>query len=147
MKHLRSPTLPTDHRRHTPWTVATKRSATSWWYRYFVVVVAVVVDVVVVVAAVVVVVVAANGNTQLSSIDVDETFSPVVKLATIRTCKYVVEILERAHIVSYNPCRTPVETKSKLGADGDHVSDPTLYRCNTPNILSAAEYNFWGATS
>ncbi|GJR38446.1 ribonuclease H-like domain-containing protein [Tanacetum coccineum] len=27
-----------------------------------------------------------------------------------------------------NPCRTPVDTESKLGSDGDLVSDPTLYR-------------------
>ncbi|GKA57133.1 putative reverse transcriptase domain-containing protein [Tanacetum coccineum] len=42
--------------------------------------------------------------------------------------KYAVEILERAHMVTCNPCRTPVDTESKLGADGDPVSDPTLYR-------------------
>ncbi|GJY72433.1 ribonuclease H-like domain-containing protein [Tanacetum coccineum] len=38
------------------------------------------------------------------------------------------EILERAHIQNCNPCRTPVDTESKLGSDGDPVSDPTLYR-------------------
>nr|GEU77436.1 ribonuclease H-like domain-containing protein [Tanacetum cinerariifolium] len=27
-----------------------------------------------------------------------------------------------------NPCRTPVDTESKLGDDGDPVSDPTLYQ-------------------
>ncbi|GKE50192.1 ribonuclease H-like domain-containing protein [Tanacetum coccineum] len=27
-----------------------------------------------------------------------------------------------------NPCRTPIDTESKLGNDGDPVSDPTLYR-------------------
>ncbi|GKB20257.1 ribonuclease H-like domain-containing protein, partial [Tanacetum coccineum] len=42
--------------------------------------------------------------------------------------KYVVEILERAHMVNCNPSRTPVDTESKLGDDGDPVSDPTLYR-------------------
>ncbi|GJX89480.1 ribonuclease H-like domain-containing protein [Tanacetum coccineum] len=42
--------------------------------------------------------------------------------------KYAVEILERAGMVQCNPCRTPVDTESKLGATGDVVSDPTLYR-------------------
>ncbi|GKA67517.1 ribonuclease H-like domain-containing protein [Tanacetum coccineum] len=42
--------------------------------------------------------------------------------------KYAIEILEKAHMVSCNPSRTPVDTESKLGIDGDPVSDPTLYR-------------------
>ncbi|GKE67225.1 ribonuclease H-like domain-containing protein [Tanacetum coccineum] len=42
--------------------------------------------------------------------------------------KYAIEILEKAHMVSCNPSRTPVDTESKLGVDGDPVSDPTLYR-------------------
>ncbi|GJZ46816.1 ribonuclease H-like domain-containing protein [Tanacetum coccineum] len=42
--------------------------------------------------------------------------------------KYASEILERAHMVNCNPSRTPVDTESKLGDDGDPVSDPTLYR-------------------
>ncbi|GJT90366.1 ribonuclease H-like domain-containing protein [Tanacetum coccineum] len=42
--------------------------------------------------------------------------------------KYVVEILDRAHMVNCNPSRTPIDTESKLGSDGDPVSDPTLYR-------------------
>ncbi|GJR71976.1 ribonuclease H-like domain-containing protein [Tanacetum coccineum] len=41
--------------------------------------------------------------------------------------KYAVKILERAHMVNCNPGRTPVDTESKLEADGDSVSDPTLY--------------------
>ncbi|GKD46475.1 ribonuclease H-like domain-containing protein, partial [Tanacetum coccineum] len=42
--------------------------------------------------------------------------------------KYVEEILERAHMKHCNPYRTPVDTESKLGPDGDTVSDSTLYR-------------------
>nr|GEW44875.1 ribonuclease H-like domain-containing protein [Tanacetum cinerariifolium] len=42
--------------------------------------------------------------------------------------KYVVQILERARMVNCNPSQTPVDTESKLRDDGDHVSDPTLYR-------------------
>ncbi|GKB40937.1 ribonuclease H-like domain-containing protein [Tanacetum coccineum] len=38
------------------------------------------------------------------------------------------KILERAHMQHCNPCKTPVDTESKLGSDGDPVSDPTLYR-------------------
>ncbi|GJY72458.1 ribonuclease H-like domain-containing protein [Tanacetum coccineum] len=42
--------------------------------------------------------------------------------------KFVVEILERANMQKCNPCKTPVDTESKLGPDGEPVSDPTLYR-------------------
>ncbi|GJZ65251.1 ribonuclease H-like domain-containing protein [Tanacetum coccineum] len=41
---------------------------------------------------------------------------------------YAEEILERAHMQKCNPCRTLVDTESKLGADGDSGSGPTLYR-------------------
>ncbi|GJU93584.1 ribonuclease H-like domain-containing protein [Tanacetum coccineum] len=41
---------------------------------------------------------------------------------------YVEEILERAHMKMCNPCRTPMDTKPKLGPDGDHVTNPTLYQ-------------------
>nr|GEV72773.1 ribonuclease H-like domain-containing protein [Tanacetum cinerariifolium] len=42
--------------------------------------------------------------------------------------KYAVEILKKAHMVNCNPSRTHVDTESKLGVDGDPVSDLTLYR-------------------
>ncbi|GJU68696.1 ribonuclease H-like domain-containing protein [Tanacetum coccineum] len=42
--------------------------------------------------------------------------------------KYAIEILEKVHMVNCNPSRTPVDTESKLGVDGDSVSDLTLYR-------------------
>nr|GEZ24017.1 ribonuclease H-like domain-containing protein [Tanacetum cinerariifolium] len=41
--------------------------------------------------------------------------------------KYATEVLERAGMLTCNPCRTHVDTNSKLSADGDSVSDPTLY--------------------
>ncbi|GKC53184.1 ribonuclease H-like domain-containing protein [Tanacetum coccineum] len=42
--------------------------------------------------------------------------------------KYAVEILDRAHMVNFNPSQNPIDTESKLGSDGDMVADPTLYR-------------------
>ncbi|GJT73970.1 ribonuclease H-like domain-containing protein, partial [Tanacetum coccineum] len=42
--------------------------------------------------------------------------------------KYASKLLERAGMLTCNPCRTPVDTDFKLSADGDPVSDPTLYR-------------------
>ncbi|GJW11582.1 ribonuclease H-like domain-containing protein [Tanacetum coccineum] len=42
--------------------------------------------------------------------------------------KYATEILERAHRIGCNPSRTPVDTESKLGDDGDPVADPTVYK-------------------
>ncbi|GJZ92495.1 ribonuclease H-like domain-containing protein [Tanacetum coccineum] len=141
-----------------------------------------------------------NGRTQLEGVDVDETFSPVVKpvymhqppghgmyttylllyvddivLATsseillqrligslhqefsmtdlgslnyflgisvmrdstrmfLSRRKYAVEILERAGMVSCNSNRMHVDIKSKLGDDGDPVSDPTLYQSLTGSL-------------
>nr|GEZ77487.1 ribonuclease H-like domain-containing protein [Tanacetum cinerariifolium] len=45
--------------------------------------------------------------------------------------KYATEVVERADMLTCNPCRTPVDTNSKLSADGDPISDPTLYRSLT----------------
>ncbi|GKD01598.1 ribonuclease H-like domain-containing protein [Tanacetum coccineum] len=42
--------------------------------------------------------------------------------------KYVVEILERAYMASCNPSRTPIDTESILGDDGDPISNLMLYR-------------------
>ncbi|GJV87293.1 ribonuclease H-like domain-containing protein [Tanacetum coccineum] len=36
--------------------------------------------------------------------------------------KFVVEILERANMQKCNPCKTPVDTESKLGPDGEPVT-------------------------
>nr|GFB26673.1 ribonuclease H-like domain-containing protein [Tanacetum cinerariifolium] len=50
--------------------------------------------------------------------------------------KYAIEILDRAHMDNCNPSRTPIDTKSKLGSDGDPVSGLTLYQS-----LAEAEYH------
>ncbi|GJT79123.1 ribonuclease H-like domain-containing protein [Tanacetum coccineum] len=42
--------------------------------------------------------------------------------------KYACEVLERAGMMNCNPCKTPADTDSKLGPDGDLVSDLALYR-------------------
>nr|GEU95183.1 hypothetical protein [Tanacetum cinerariifolium] len=42
--------------------------------------------------------------------------------------KYALELLDRAHMANCNPTRTLVDMESKLGSDGDPISDPTLYR-------------------
>ncbi|GKB16776.1 ribonuclease H-like domain-containing protein [Tanacetum coccineum] len=42
--------------------------------------------------------------------------------------KYALQLLERAHMVTCNPSRIPVDTESKLGPEGAPVQDPTLYR-------------------
>ncbi|GJU77811.1 ribonuclease H-like domain-containing protein [Tanacetum coccineum] len=49
---------------------------------------------------------------------------------------FAVEILERANMQKCNPCKTPVDTESKLCHDGEHVSDPTLYR----SLAGALQY-------
>ncbi|GJR97224.1 ribonuclease H-like domain-containing protein [Tanacetum coccineum] len=41
--------------------------------------------------------------------------------------KYALKLLDKAHMANFNPTRTPVDTESKLGSDGDPISDPTLY--------------------
>ncbi|GJS93655.1 RNA-directed DNA polymerase, eukaryota [Tanacetum coccineum] len=50
--------------------------------------------------------------------------------------KFVEKILERAHMQHCNLCKTPVDTESELGSDGDPVSDPTLYR----SLAGALQY-------
>ncbi|GJY67568.1 ribonuclease H-like domain-containing protein [Tanacetum coccineum] len=41
--------------------------------------------------------------------------------------KYAIEILDMAHMDNCNSNRTSIDTESKLGSDGNPVSDPTLY--------------------
>ncbi|GKA28839.1 ribonuclease H-like domain-containing protein [Tanacetum coccineum] len=41
--------------------------------------------------------------------------------------KYALQLLERAHMVTCKPSRTPIDTESKLGSEGVPVQDLTLY--------------------
>nr|GEX74454.1 ribonuclease H-like domain-containing protein [Tanacetum cinerariifolium] len=50
--------------------------------------------------------------------------------------KYATKVLEHASMLTCNQCRTPIDTDSKLSADGDPVSDPTLYR----SLAGALQY-------
>nr|GEZ31025.1 ribonuclease H-like domain-containing protein [Tanacetum cinerariifolium] len=50
--------------------------------------------------------------------------------------KYPTKVLKRAGMLTCNTCRTPVDTDSKLFADGDPVFDPTLYR----SLAGALQY-------
>ncbi|GJX58965.1 ribonuclease H-like domain-containing protein [Tanacetum coccineum] len=54
----------------------------------------------------------------------------------ISQSKYATKVLKRANMLACNPCRTPVDTDTKLAADGDPVSDPTLYR----SLAGALQY-------
>ncbi|GJT10849.1 ribonuclease H-like domain-containing protein [Tanacetum coccineum] len=71
--------------------------------------------------------------------------------------KYALEILDRAHMANCNPSRTPIDTESKLGSEGDLVSDTTLYRSlagslqyltfTRPNISYAVHQLFSSSTT
>ncbi|GJS60700.1 ribonuclease H-like domain-containing protein [Tanacetum coccineum] len=54
---------------------------------------------------------------------------------------YAKELLERAHIRNCNPCRTLVDTNSKLGPDGNPVSDPTLYHSLASGLQGTLDYD------
>nr|GEW05588.1 hypothetical protein [Tanacetum cinerariifolium] len=41
--------------------------------------------------------------------------------------KYALQILKWANMLNFNPCKTPVDTESKLGPDNDPVKDPSLF--------------------
>ncbi|GJW87828.1 ribonuclease H-like domain-containing protein [Tanacetum coccineum] len=66
--------------------------------------------------------------------------------------KYAIEILEKAHMVSCNPSRTPVDTESKLGVDSDlqvclHMHDPWEPHLSTLKRILRAEAEYRGVTN
>nr|GEU71540.1 copia protein [Tanacetum cinerariifolium] len=50
--------------------------------------------------------------------------------------KFAKKILERAHMQHCNPCKTHVDTESKIKPKGDTIANPTLYR----SISEALQY-------
>ncbi|GJX17799.1 ribonuclease H-like domain-containing protein [Tanacetum coccineum] len=95
--------------------------------------------------------IATNGRSQQFGVYCEDTFSLVVKQATVRTDRKTVYMyqplgfvdsqfpnhvsqLHRAHMASYNPIWTPVDSESKLGIDGDPVIDLTLYHSITGGL-------------
>nr|GEY54923.1 ribonuclease H-like domain-containing protein [Tanacetum cinerariifolium] len=76
-----------------------------------------------------------NSSTQSEGVDVDETFSPVVKLGTIM----------KAHMVNCNLIRTPIDTESKLRSD-DLVAYYDTYWAGCPSTrsLTSGYYVFLG---
>jgi hypothetical protein len=50
--------------------------------------------------------------------------------------QYIIDILDRAGMSECNPCSTPVDTQSKLGAAGAVLADPSTYR----SLVGALQY-------
>ncbi|GJS93363.1 probable 6-phosphogluconolactonase 1 [Tanacetum coccineum] len=58
------------------------------------------------------------------------------QIITSLHARYATEVLDRAGMLNCKPCRTPVDTDSKLSADGAPISDSTLYR----SLAGALQY-------
>ncbi|GKB49626.1 ribonuclease H-like domain-containing protein [Tanacetum coccineum] len=94
----------------------------------------------------------ANGSSQQLGVDFDETFSLVVKPATIRMVlsldvsrqwptglflsqrKYALHLLEHDHMVNCNPLRTPVDTESNW------VQKAFLFRISLCIVVLTVDY-------
>ncbi|GJY98501.1 ribonuclease H-like domain-containing protein [Tanacetum coccineum] len=50
--------------------------------------------------------------------------------------KFAMEILERENMQKCNPCKTPVDTESKLGPDGEPVSDQNFISSSDPHFTA-----------
>nr|GEU55553.1 reverse transcriptase domain-containing protein [Tanacetum cinerariifolium] len=73
-----------------------------------------------------------SSDTMISScfeiIHSDVWTSPISSLLGFKYYVLFLDHYSQAHIVNCNPSRTPIDTESKLGSDGDPISDPTLYQ-------------------
>ncbi|GJR83785.1 ribonuclease H-like domain-containing protein [Tanacetum coccineum] len=58
--------------------------------------------------------------------------------------KYALELLDRGHMTNCNSTRTPVDTESKFGSDGDHILDPTLYRSLAGSLVAYTDADWAG---
>ncbi|GJU32219.1 ribonuclease H-like domain-containing protein [Tanacetum coccineum] len=61
--------------------------------------------------------------------------------------KYALQLFERAHMVTCNPSRTPIDTESKLGLEGVPVQDPTLYRSLAGGSIGYTDADWVGCPS
>ncbi|GJU95716.1 ribonuclease H-like domain-containing protein [Tanacetum coccineum] len=58
--------------------------------------------------------------------------------------KHALDLLDRAHMANCNPTRTPVDRESKLGSDGDPISDPNLYRSLAGSLVAYTDDDWAG---
>ncbi|GJZ41822.1 ribonuclease H-like domain-containing protein [Tanacetum coccineum] len=70
---------------------------------------------------------AVNGSTQLTVLTASSSTLLQQVIASLHA-DMLLRFLSNANMLACNPCRTPVDTDTKLAANGDPVSDPTLYR-------------------
>nr|GEX83349.1 NBS-containing resistance-like protein [Tanacetum cinerariifolium] len=71
----------------------------------------------------------------------------ILRCLFIAMRKYDMQLLEYTHMVSCNPSRTPIDTESKLGLDGDPIFDPTLYHSLAGGLQSSVEAEYRGAAN
>ncbi|GJZ39030.1 ribonuclease H-like domain-containing protein [Tanacetum coccineum] len=53
--------------------------------------------------------------------------------------KYGTKILEQAHMLNYNPCRTPIDTEKKLGPEGSPAGCPATRRSTSGYSVSLGD--------
>ncbi|GJT33626.1 ribonuclease H-like domain-containing protein [Tanacetum coccineum] len=61
--------------------------------------------------------------------------------------KYALELLDRAHMASCNPTRTPIDTESKLGSNRDPYNRLQLYASSTGSLVAYFNADWAGCPS